>query len=106
MGKLQKMMDVFSAEADVYSREKYVDGKPSGEYTIVRDVDITLNSTYGEWASVTLTVEEAKQVVSLLQEAIKKASRSEKKILAEEKNRMKDLDNFLSNLKQNRTEEA
>lgn len=87
MGKVQKMMDVFTAEAETFAHEQYKDGEPTGEYDVYRNIDVTLNSEYGDYSSVAVTLDEAKQMVKVLQEVIKKASRSDKQIIAEEKKR-------------------
>lgn len=99
MGKVQKMVNVFMAEAEVFGHEKYVDGKRSGEWEFVREIDVTVNSQYGESASISLTVDEAKEAVKVLQDAIKKASKSDKQIIAEEKRRITEIDRQLNELR-------
>jgi hypothetical protein len=98
VGKVQKQIDIFTAQAESYAYKKYVNGKETDEYVVVREIDVTLVSTYGEIASITLTVDEAKEVVKVVQDAIKKVSKSDKQIIASEQKRVKDLSGFFEKI--------
>jgi alkylated DNA nucleotide flippase Atl1 len=98
VGRVQKKIDIFTAQPESYAHKKYVNGKETDEYVVIREIDVTLVSTYGEIASITLTVDEAKEVVKAVQDAIKKVSKSDKQIIAAEQKRVKDLSGFFEKI--------
>lgn len=105
MASIKHEIEVFSANGSAFGHEQYKDGQPSGEYFFIREVDVSVHSPYGEQATITLTVDEAKAAVKILQEAIKKASKSDKKIIAMERKRQNDIERLLSNMRSGQSQE-
>ena len=105
MGSIKQEVETFIVNASAYAYEKSTDGETNGEYGFIREIDVTIYSPYGQEASLTLTVDEAKEAIKLLQEAIRKASQSDKELIKSEKKREKDLSHFFDTLRAKRSEE-
>lgn len=103
MESIKKEIDVLSVNGAAYAYEKYTNGEPNGDYGFIREIDVTVNSPYGTEATVTLTVDEAKEAVKILQNAIKNASASEKQLIAFEKKRDKQMSAFLGMVNRGKT---
>ena len=105
MASIKHEIEVFSANGAAFGHEQFEDGQLTGKYFFIREVDVSIHSPYGEQATITLTVDEAKAAVKILQEAIKKASKSDKQIIATEKKRQNDIEHFLNNIRSRQSQE-
>lgn len=63
----------------------------------------TVNSSYGTGATVVITIDEAKDAIKILQNAIKNASVSEKQLIAFEKKRDNEMSAFLGMVDREKT---
>lgn len=95
MGSLKKEVEIFTAYGSAYAYERHKNGELTGEYGFQREITLTINSPYGTEATVNISIDDAKEAVKIIQDAIKKASVSEKQLIKSAKNRSSQLDAFL-----------
>lgn len=81
MGSLKKEVEVFAAYGEAYAYEKQKNGELTDEYGFQREITLTINSPYSTEASISISIDEAKEAVKIIQDAIKKASVSEKQLI-------------------------